>query len=368
MPKIKVLHIVHDFLQGGIESSLFYLTNEQKNNIELDISILCLQNENEVINNRLKKNGVPIVYHKLNPFDFNIFSYLKILKLTSDFDLIHFHTFKPILSFFLHFTLAKKVITVHSAGKVNRPDSFNFKFKNFLFLLKLNYSMDAIAYNSSYTKNFWEYSGVGNKKNRVIYNGVPIPINFDKNNAFKAYPFLKGKYIIGTTSRFIKWKRIELLIEAFSLLKDKQNMVLLLVGDGPEMESLTELASQKGIFDNTLFTGYKSNVTDYQDAMNVCVFPSVNEPFGLVAIECLLLGKPVLVMKDGGGITEILEMFEPKYIVNSAQDLSILLEKEYNRFVDGRLIKNSIESIDDFTIQKAELGYSLLYKSIVNNT
>jgi len=364
MTKIKILHIVHDFLQGGVESFLYYLTQEQEKNKELKISILCLQKKEDVLNKRIIENNINCFFIQLKPFDINLYKYLKILKLTNEFDIIHFHTFKPLLSFFLHFTKAKKIFTVHSAGDINRPTSFNFKLKNNLFKIVLNKSIDSIANNSNYTKSYWIERGVNKKNNYVIYNGVPELKTYDKENVYTLYPHIKNKFVIGTTSRFINWKRVELLIEAFSLMKNCDKIILILVGAGPEKEKLINYAKEKKVESNTIFTGYKSNVTDYQEAMDICVFPSVSEPFGLVAIECLLLGKPVFVMNDGGGITEILKEIEQNNIANSVNNLAVLLDNAFENlhyFENNKKLR--IEKAKIFSVSSTEQQYATLYKN-----
>ena len=60
----------------------------------------------------------------------------------------------------------------------------------------------------------------------------------------------------------------------------------------PQLEALV---GQLGLRDATHFTGFRQDARACQSFMNVCVFPSQNEPFGLVAVETLALGKPTIV-------------------------------------------------------------------------
>lgn len=368
MKKIKVLHIVHDFLQGGIESFLYYLSEEQLSNDNLQVEILCLQDKDKITNKRISLGNVKCHYIVIKPNDLSFNKYRKILKLTNQFDILHFHTFKPLLSLFLHFSKAKKVITVHSAGDVFRPTSFNFKLKNKLFERLLNMSMDLVAHNSKYTKEYWLNRGVKSKNNVVVYNGVPDVKKHTKENVFTLYPELKGSFLIGTTSRFIPWKRIEILIEAFAMCKYKNEMMLVLVGEGPIKSTLETLVTKLEIQDSVVFTGYRPNVTDFQAALDVCIFPSVSEPFGLVAIECLLLGKPVFVMNDGGGITELIEDVEPQNIAKSITHLAELLDNNYlNKEVSMLYASKRINAAQKYSVCNTEKEYAKLYKKTIYN-
>jgi len=368
MKKIKVLHIVHDFLQGGIESFLYYLSEEQLSNDNLQVEILCLQEKDKITNKRISLGNVKCHYILIKPNDISISKYRKILKLTNEFDIIHFHTFKPLLSLFLHFSKAKKTITVHSAGDAFRPTSFNFKLKNKLFEQSLTKSMDFVAYNSKYTKEYWLSRGVNSKNSEVIYNGVPNVKKSNKEKVFKLYPQLKDNFLIGTTSRFIPWKRVEILIEAFSTCKYKKEMMLVLVGEGSKRSTLEKLVTKLGIQDRVVFTGYRANVTDFQSALDCCVFPSVSEPFGLVAIECLLLGNPVFVMNDGGGITELIEDIEPQNIASSITHLAELLDNNYKNKEDSKLKASKRKNAaQKYSVRNTEKEYAQLYKKTVYN-
>lgn len=327
---MKIIHVVHDFLRGGIESFLYYLVKEQLKNPNVEVSILCCQEESKVVNKRMMSLDVSIHYIQIRPFETSLSRYNKVLKLVNQFDIIHYQTFLPGLLYFLSFSKPKKVITVHSAGKYNRPTNLLYKTKQQFFKFFISNICDAVVNNSNFTKNFWKSMGVSNDANFVVYNGVNFSDQSDAVRALAEFPVLEGKKIIGTTSRLISWKRVNLLIEAFARIEAElpADVVLLIVGDGDQLPILKAEVDMLECKDKIHFTGYKSNVRDFQQAMDVCVFPSVEEPFGLVAVECLNLGKPVYVMHDGGGLVEIVEGLSPRFVARSVEDLSTLLLQE----------------------------------------
>ena len=229
--------------------------------------------------------------------------------------------------------------------------------------------MNLIAHNSYYTKNYWKNRGVTGKNNFVVYNGVPNVNKHNVENVLEVYPDLENEFIIGTTSRFIPWKRVELLVNAFSKTANRRKMKLLLVGDGPEKEKIEKLIKSKNLDTQVIMTGFRSNVTDYQAVMDVCVFPSVSEPFGLVAIECLLLGKPVFVMQDGGGITELIKDIEPHNIAKSESHLVDLMDTSYlNRRVITLNANNRVKAGQNYSVANTEKQYFDLYKQLIGNS
>lgn len=368
MEKIKVLHVVHNFLRGGIESFLYYLSKEQMQNPNLDIQILCCSKKENVVNKRIQGLGVPIHYIEIRPFEVNFFRYAKIYNLVNNFHLVHLHVFFPLLGFVLNFSKAKVVFTVHSSGSIRRDRTLKIRMKDFALKLFLNHVADGIANNSKYTKDFWLTQGVSDRlENKVIYNGVFFSAPDSVKKIYDENPFLIGKKLIGTTCRLIPWKRVDALILAFTMIKKRlpENWDLIIIGDGPEKEKLKILAERESIISRVHFMGYKSNITDWQSILDVCVFPSAEEPFGLVAIECMHLGKPVYVLKDGGGLVEIVERLSNKYVADDINDLANKLYQESSAAIIHETEK-IIEYSNSFSVKKTEQEYFNLYNLIIN--
>src|SRR5690606_19063250 len=124
-------------------------------------------------------------------------------------------------------------------------------------------------------------------------------------------------------------KRVDRLIEGFARFQDGREAMLLIVGDGVERAALEARVDDLEIRAKTLFAGYQREVQAYQAAMDVCVFPSQNEPFGLVAVETLALGKPTVVFADGGGICEIVAGLDPSDVVENSDALAKRLAYYY---------------------------------------
>lgn len=368
MTKKKILHVVHDFLFGGIEGFIYYLTQAQMKNENIEVNILCCQRKDKVANKRIINTGIKCHYVPVEPWDFNIAKYKKIMAIAGEYDIVHIHMFKPLLAQALAYAKAKRVYTNHSAGSTGRSQSLTIKAKSRLQVRYLNKHVDAITNNSRYTKDFWISKGVRSEGNYVIYNGVLFNGLPDKSRPLSEFPQLKNKFIVGTTSRFITWKRIDRLIEAFAIFqREKDDTLLLLVGDGSEKERLAGLARSLGISEKVVFTGFKTNVADYQSVMDVCVFASDSEPFGLVAIECMHLGKPTLVFKDGGGLAELVAGIERENIVADINSLASLLDKRYARHFQQEKEDNRTERIryaGKFDINRIEKEFYDLYTKV----
>ncbi len=171
--------------------------------------------------------------------------------------------------------------------------------------------------------------------------------------------------VIFYIGRLVREKGVTTLIRAF--LKISQEMPsakLIIGGQGPQASELQELVEELDLNDRVWFTGYVSEeLRDwiYRRA-NVAVFPSLYEPFGIVALEAMACGTPVIV-SDVGGLAEIVSHGETGIKVAPAdeEDLAFailrILSDSYLasrlRFQALRLIKDKYnwDNITDKTSQ-----------------
>ncbi|WP_218082002.1 glycosyltransferase family 4 protein [Anthocerotibacter panamensis] len=109
--------------------------------------------------------------------------------------------------------------------------------------------------------------------------------------------------------RFDPRKGIETLVRACAILPDRENFQLILVGgslagavDDQEYHRIQRLVHELGLDSVTTFTGSQpqSKLVHYYAAADVCVVPSYYEPFGLVTVEAMACGTPVIASDVGG--------------------------------------------------------------------
>lgn len=148
-------------------------------------------------------------------------------------------------------------------------------------------------------------------KLRVIPNGV-LPEKFavrKTDTEFRnkyAQPDQKIVFFVG---RLVQEKGVQVLLEAMpKVLSYNPKTKLVIGGKGPSEHYLKQRSQELGIDHNVYFTGYIDDATRnklYQSA-DVAVVPSLYEPFGIVALEAMAAGTP-LVVSDTGGLREIIQ-------------------------------------------------------------
>lgn len=188
---------------------------------------------------------------------------------------------------------------------------------------------------------------------RVIYNGLEIQRIAAANPS-------NGVLVVG---RMVRKKGFDLLLRALVELKDVRAR---LIGDGPERRALESLALELGLQDRIEFHGAQSHdeVMRAIAASKVVVIPSRQEPFGLVALEAMAAGKPIVAARVGG-LPEILDgadacLFETENTASLAEMLrSALNTLECN----PEFGECNCERVQRFSMERMIADYETVYSS-----
>ena len=143
---------------------------------------------------------------------------------------------------------------------------------------------------------------------------------------FRLQYALEHEKLIFFIGRHVFEKGIHLLVDSIpELITNYPNTKFVIAGVGPMTEDLKKRVSEMGMDNNVIFTRYMEDATRnmmYQVA-DAAVFPSLYEPFGIVALEAMSAGCPVVV-SDTGGLSEIIKHKQNgmKFIAGSVENLS----------------------------------------------
>lgn len=176
--------------------------------------------------------------------------------------------------------------------------------------------------------------GISNKT-RLSWNSVDInKFSNREDDSFKKEFGLTDKPIVLFVGNLIKRKNVDSLLEAKKIANSDYYLVV--VGDGPLFKKLKKKVEDENIRD-VIFTGARDDVECIIPSCDVLVLPSLSESFGLVLIEALACGKPV-IGSDVGGITEIITedvglLVNPNKIPSIAKAIDKMINDENFRYV-----------------------------------
>ncbi|MGH9127001.1 MAG: glycosyltransferase family 4 protein [Acidimicrobiales bacterium] len=161
-----------------------------------------------------------------------------------------------------------------------------------------------------------DHFGLRPSKGRVVYNGVDLdeaspgradPVRADPGRveAGRADPVQfdpPWERFVLAVGRLVPKKGFDLLIEAFSQLDGHLDVGLVIGGSGEDEARLRDLVEARGLGSRVLLAGRldRRQVAAAMAAAEVFVLPSRLEPFGIVVLEAMAVGTPVIVSSRGG--------------------------------------------------------------------
>lgn len=342
--KIRVLHIIGSGTIGGAEHFVYQLTRYQKfESEEIDAMIYFVRNAGHFYELALQSRlllPLPQPWSKLP-------QYYHLLRCMRNFDVLHFHGVYP-----LHFALAaisrrRCLYYFHGARALTK--TFQTVFKN-IVEKKSSRSLPTARGISRLAKKLWfrlflakfveaahcpsqHYvrfciQNYGVPPNRI--SRLPYGLDFSKLTPSKSTQDIRkelglaDELIVGCVSTFRKLKRIDRLLAGFHhyLKANKCSATkLLIVGDGEQRRESERLIQQLQLSDQVILTGFRTDIADLLQIMNVFVLPSESESFSIAIAEAMFSGIPVVGFAGSGGAEELLRESRAGIVVENESEL-----------------------------------------------
>lgn len=286
------------------------------------------------------------------------------------FDLIHAHVALP--DGYAAMKLAKDykvpyMVTIHGQD-FQQTIYKNQKCKeNILEVIHLANKIVLVSYK---LKNIIkDYYDDNNNKFKVIANGVNIN-NISSSEMKKNTD--ERKKIILSVSNLKKTKGLDLNLKTFSKLIGKYpDLKYVIVGDGIERKNLEILSKELGINDKVEFLGRLSHVDvmRYMAEADIFSLPSWNEAFGVVYIEAMAHGKPVIGCV-GEGLEDFVKdkktglLVKPKDVDSLSEAMDYLLRNPEKAKTIGERARKLV--LENYTWEKNAEKTIKIYKEIFN--
>ena len=193
------------------------------------------------------------------------------------------------------------VLSIHGSDIYN-PSKIMSPHRNFIFraVVKfvLNGAQKVVAQSANTKENAVKYYNP-NKEIDII----PLPFNppaFRKTNKIKM-GFKATDFILVTIGKLVKRKAIDVQLKALSILNEKR-VKLVIVGNGTEMNYLTNKVKKLDLTDKVIFAGCipENEKFKYLSIANLYVMTSLYEDFGREFMEAMNFGLPVVTTNHGG--------------------------------------------------------------------
>lgn len=350
MNNIKVLHLLTSGKTGGIERLCFDIAKYSK----LDNTFVFVT-DGGIIYEQMKSLGYKVICLK-SKTKFNLNKLNTIVNLSKENDILIVHNEDPILR--LYYYLTKKKVDIK--GIVVNHNCLNDESQIKYHGLKLKIYDSIIQKAFDISDEIWSVSKAGeisakerykidDNKCRIIYNGIsPDVLNKSKNNKISLDGLINITYI----GRLVDIKGVDLLINAFDIIKDKYNVKLNIVGDGTDRNKLENLTKELNIENLVTFYGEQSDIDKYLKETDTFVYPSIcEEIFGISIVEAMAYGIPCIANRVGG-IPEIIEDGINGYLTKdkSANEIARLIENIINNKNIEGVSKKARKTAEKFSI------------------
>ncbi len=241
---------------------------------------------------------------------FSVYGVIRKIRREFGFEIIHAHNVYPdgFAAVILGTIFRKKVvITAHGLDVNGLLKQRSIRFVS----LSIIGQADKIIAVSSSLKDELIKLGIRPGKIEIIHNGVDVNRFYpmDKNNLLEHLKLAKGTQRIIYVGGIIWSKGLKYLLEAFKIVKEKRGRVELLMLGGVtgtywerEAAEIKNLTKELAIDESVKFLGKMPNekIPQWMNLSDVLILPSLSEGFGVVLIEALSCGIPVISTKCGG--------------------------------------------------------------------
>ncbi len=362
--KIRILTITPALnVCGGMESYVMNYYSRIHNDIKMDFATHNITDK--TYKDMIEKNGDKVFMLPR----FNIFKMGKAEKYVDnffkehhDYDIVHCHMANAA---FLYLKYAKKygikVRIVHSHQN-KYADKLSHAIRN-VPLVKLGLRSANTYFACSKLAGDFLFK---RKKYYLINNAIDAKrFKYDsamRSKMRKELGLSDDCFLIGNVGRYCPQKNQLFLVDVFTLVSEKTNSKLLLIGEGELEKELKEHIKELGIEDKVIMHPPVDNIEDYYQAMDMFVLPSLYEGLGIVNIEAQACGLKTIVSDKVPDIAKISDLLSFVKLKASEQEWAnaILKNKDYERKEQKTILADSGYDIDIESKKLVDLYNSLV--------
>ncbi|MDD2635210.1 MAG: glycosyltransferase family 4 protein [Bacteroidales bacterium] len=320
---IKILYIIPSLRKGGAERLVIDICNQLYSTSNVEIKLICFSDKNEypdlAVADFIKviPSSVSLSFAGKNNLQIN-----ELQEELNSFqpDIIHSHLFEAeIVSRSCYYPQAKWFSHCHDnmvqfenlclSSFTKKTKLTNYYEKKYLFdKYKINGGTSFIAIGND-TKNYFN-------KTAKPYTTIKLANAIDYNKFYRIKQIEEKKQIIITnTGSFVNKKNQAFILEIANVLKTKGvDFKINLLGDGPNLNTLVKKTKGNNLTNQIIYHGKVNNVQEFLWNSDIYLHTATYEPLGLVLIEAMASGLPVITL-DGKGNRDLIEPGKNGYMI-----------------------------------------------------
>jgi glycosyltransferase involved in cell wall biosynthesis len=339
-----------------------------------DVQIVILEDPRSpasAFHNTLQQNGIsvhciPIRFH-LDPYTL---SQLTRLIRHLHPDIVHTHLVHADLYGLIAASQARVLIrlsTRHNDDKFRRNEFFKI-----INRLNMRLAQRVITISKALAGFVSTVEGIPASKIQTIHYGLEAPTQEAAEAARRerreSLGYQPEDQVIGFFGRLIEQKGVDVLLNAFGVIRKKYPKAkLLIMGDGRARAALEAQADQSGLREVTQFTGWRENAQRFMPACDIIAVPSRWEGFGLVTLEAMGWSRPIVASR-ASSLPEIIKEGEtgllvpPEDVQALADALETLLDNPDRAKQMGQAGYQRL--VSDFSVEKMVCATLDLYRNL----
>lgn len=374
--KIKILELRTVSGTGGGPEKTIFLTAKKINPRRFETHIIYSRNKNDpqynwmIRNRRLPEEVYYYDYIEKHPFDIGLLRYLLNYCRKYKIDILHSHEYKTdvIAGILKRFLAIRWVSTFHAAAFAN----LKLKIYQYLAYQALK-KADLVVTVSHHQKELLKKKGLPLNILSTLPNGIDTNVFKPDTSDLsfrKKWDIPRNALVLGFLGRLSVEKNIPLLITVFKRLNQKRdNVFLVLGGEGSEREKIENLIDQNNLNDKTRLVGFIENPIPLYKSIDIFVICSTTEVMPNSVLEAMAMELPV-VATEVGGLSEVISPNQEGFLTPSGSveglysSILKLIENHGLRKKMGKMGREKVirQYSFDGRVKKLEKIYEKLYQ------
>lgn len=292
MKKIKIAMLAHNLVVNGVSTVIMNYCSHLNMNL-FDVTIMAGEPIEAFYQKKCSQLGIKIIPLN-NKRKRATRYYLSLLKAFSedDFDIVHVHGNSTTIAIELMLAFLNKI-------RVRIAHSHNITC-NHTWLHVILYPFFCAFCTHGFACSVLAGKWMFKKKPFVVinngFNTEQFKFDINKRKTFRKDFDLEDKFVLGHIGRFNPQKNHPFLLKVFEIVARKnEKAVLLLIGSGPDLESIKSIIEKHPYKNRIILFGETHETEQVYAGIDIFVFPSLFEGLGIVALEAQISGLPCFV-------------------------------------------------------------------------